>query len=269
MPEAPARLQPGEVAGKVAGRSLLLWRRLSQLASLALLGQWSFYGIFRCPFLVPYVSCESCPVITCHGRLLSLFWGFWLAMPLLALFFGRAFCGWVCPGGLVSQVLGKLIPRRLHRDRAGRRLGPYLAYLALALALLVWLVMGQPRLAIPIRVGPFFQAVALTFQHATPFWLARSLVVLALLLLGLVVANAWCRLVCPTGGALELVKRFSLYKVYKTGACNHCDRCLELCEMSTRPQEAACTNCGDCLGCCPQGAIKLGRPGREASRAAG
>ena len=57
---------------------LKVWRRFSQLAMLVLLGQWSFYGIFRCPFLVPYVSCQNCPVITCHGRILSTFWGFWL-----------------------------------------------------------------------------------------------------------------------------------------------------------------------------------------------
>ena len=31
-------------------------RRLSQAVLLGTLGQWSFYGIFRCPFLVPYVS---------------------------------------------------------------------------------------------------------------------------------------------------------------------------------------------------------------------
>ena len=58
-------------------------RRLSQALFLGILGQWSFYGIFRCPFLVPYVSCQNCPVITCHGRIFTMFWGFGCFCPSL------------------------------------------------------------------------------------------------------------------------------------------------------------------------------------------
>ena len=94
----------------VPGLRVTVWRRLTQLMMLGLLGQWSFYGIFRCPFIVPYVSCQNCPVITCHGRILTMFWGFWLLLPASALLLGRAFCGWACPGGLVNQMLGKLAP---------------------------------------------------------------------------------------------------------------------------------------------------------------
>ena len=75
-------------------------RRLTQAVFLGVLGQWSFYGIFRCPFLVPYVSCQNCPVITCHGRIFTMFWGFWLLLPLSVLLVGRAFCGWACPAEL-------------------------------------------------------------------------------------------------------------------------------------------------------------------------
>ena len=93
--------------------SLTVVRRLSQAAFVGILGQWSFYGIFRCPFVVPYISCQNCPVITCHGRLFTMFWGFWLLLPLSVFLFGRAFCGWVCPGGLVNQLIGKIAPFKL------------------------------------------------------------------------------------------------------------------------------------------------------------
>lgn len=249
--------------GKARGKALTLWRRLTQVAMLAVIGQWSFYGIFRCPFIVPFVSCQNCPVITCHGRLFTMFWGFWLAMPLLVLLFGRAFCGWACPGGLVNQLLGKLAPRKQRSPGFLSRLTPYLMYLALAAAIYVWWGMGQPREAIPIRVGDFFASVGLTFEHANLFWLVRTVTVLALVAASLLVANLWCRFACPTGGALELLKRFAIFKVYKTDKCNDCDRCLQVCEMATRPQETNCTNCGDCLGSCPQNAIKLGRPGKQ------
>jgi ferredoxin-type protein NapH len=80
--------------------------------------------------------------------------------------------------------------------------------------------------------------------------------------LGLVVANAWCRFACPSGGLLELFKGISIFKFYKTSDCNDCNRCLQLCELGTRPAEVNCTNCGDCLDACPQDAIRFGRKAR-------
>jgi len=112
---------------------------------------------------------------------------------------------------------------------------------------------------VPIRIGEFWSAIGLSFEHASTFWLVRTFVVLGLVVAGLAVANLWCRFVCPTGGLLEWIKRVALFRVYKTSACNDCDNCLKICEMGTRPDEANCTNCGDCLKSCPVNAIKIGR----------
>lgn len=238
---------------------LRIWRRISQLAMVALLGQWSFYGIFRCPFLVPYISCQNCPVITCHGRILSMFWGFWLLLPIATLTFGRVFCGWACPGGLISQLLSRVAPFTLRVRHGFNRLMPYGKYAGLAVAFYCFYFLGQPRADIPIRVGDFFQAVSLTFEHADPSWLVRTFFVLGLVAASLAVANAWCRYACPGGGLLELISHRSLFKFYKTAACNDCNLCLKVCEMGTRPDEKNCTNCGDCLSVCPAQAISFGR----------
>lgn len=233
------------------------WRWASQLAGTAVLGQWSFYGIFRCPFVVPFVSCESCPVITCHGRLLTLFWGFWLALPVAALLVGRAFCGWACPGGLVNRLLGAIAPLRPRADRLAPRVAAAGAIAALAWAGHAFYTLGQERVAVPIRVGGLLESVALTFQHATSPWLVRTWIVLAVVACGIVVAHAWCRFACPTGGALELVRRGSLFGFRPTAACNDCDRCRGACELGTRPDQPGCTSCGDCRDACPSGAIRF------------
>mgnify|MGYP003472020344 CR=1 FL=1 len=238
---------------------LRIVRRISQFLMMALLGQWSFYGIFRCPFLVPYVSCQNCPVITCHGRIFSMFWGFWLLLPISALLFGRAFCAWGCPGGLANQMLGKLAPVQLRTRNFCSRLAPYGKYLGVAVALYCYYLLGQPRADVPIRIGEFFQSVRLTFEHAEGIWLIRSFFIVGFLALGLVVSNAWCRFACPSGGLLELFRRPALFKFYKTSSCNDCDQCLEVCAMATRPDETNCTSCGDCQGICPKGAIVFGR----------
>jgi len=242
------------------GKTKLIWlRRTIQSAMLLLLGQWSFYGIFRCPFAVPFVNCQSCPVITCMGRLTTIFWGFWLLLPVSAVLFGRAFCGWLCPGGLLNQLLGLLAPFKLrHKNRlsAYANLGKYLAILAV---LYLFYALGNPRWAIPIRTaGDFREAVLLTLNHAENPWLIRSGLVIGLVGMGLIMANLWCRFACPTGGILEIFKRFAIFHVYKDESCNDCNRCLKICAMATRPAESNCTSCGDCLDSCPQDAIKFG-----------
>ena len=243
-----------------------LWRpktriinRLLQLAMLAGLGQWSFYGIFRCPFIVPYINCQNCPVITCHGRIFSLFWGFWAGWLLLAAFFGRAFCGWLCPGGFVNRLLGFSNPQGLKRQGFLQRVLPWGKYLGLAVALWVLFEMNQPRVNIPIRVGKFFPAITQTWNFAQPIWIARTLFVLAILAISVILPATWCRFACPTGGALEPARRFSFFRVFKTSACNDCDLCKKDCYMDTRPEESNCTNCGDCIHSCPQKCIGLGR----------
>ena len=98
-----------------------------------------------------------------------------------------------------------------------------------------------------------------SYYDASLFWITRTCFVLGGLALGLVLANAWCRFLCPTGGLLDLIKGASLFKFYKTEDCNGCDKCLKICDMGTRPGEKNCTNCGDCLESCPVDAIRFGR----------
>ncbi|HWR40164.1 MAG TPA: 4Fe-4S binding protein [Patescibacteria group bacterium] len=234
-------------------------RRLTQMIMLAVLGQWAFYGIFRCPFLVPFVDCQVCPVITCWGRITTYFWGFWLFIPLSVIFAGRAFCGWLCPGGFINQMIGKLSFLKLRVRNHFVRFAPLGMALGLVVMLLIWLGLDNPRFMVPIRTGEFWSAIGLSFEHASQAWLIRTLIVLGLVAAGLAIANLWCRFACPTGGLLELFKRGALFRVFKTNACNDCDACLKVCEMGTRPEETNCTNCGDCLKSCPVNAIQFGR----------
>ncbi|NLN60023.1 MAG: 4Fe-4S binding protein [Deltaproteobacteria bacterium] len=226
---------------------------------LFVLGQWSFYGIFRCPYPVPFVDCQVCPVITCWGRITSLFWGLWLFVPLSVILFGRAFCGWLCPGGFVNQLIGKAAIFKLRTRNRFSKWAPLGLCLGLAVTLFLWLVLGNPRWIIPIRIGEFWPSIGLSFEHASTAWLIRTFTVLGLVAAGLVIANLWCRFVCPTGCLLEWFKRVAIFRVFKTDACNNCDACLKICEMGTRPDEVNCTNCGDCLKSCPENAIKIGR----------
>ena len=231
-------------------------RRITQIAFLIFLGEFSFYGIFRCPFAVPYVSCGNCPVIQCPGRKLWL--AFWIVLPVSAIIFGRFFCGWACPGGFVSELLGKLSLARGKMKGALEKVVSSGKYLVIAGSLVVFLLTNNPRWAMPIRIGDFFNSVKLTFEHADNLWIARTLFVLIGLGLAILIPGFWCRYLCPTGGILEAFRRFSLFKYFKTKVCDDCDKCRELCDLETRPSEINCTNCGACSNICPVDAIKVG-----------
>lgn len=228
-------------------------RRVSQLGFLLFLGEFSFYGVFRCPFAVPYVSCGNCPVLQCPGR--KLWIPVWIGLLVSGLLFGRAFCGWGCPGGLVSELLGKL---SLLKGKARSAVDGMSKYLVVIASLLVFYALNNPRWAIPIRTGEFLNSVSLTFEHADQLWLWRTGFILGGLAFALVIPHFWCRYLCPTGGLLELFNRISLAKFFKTTACNGCDACRKVCFAETRPTEPNCVNCGDCSKVCPVDAIRLG-----------
>lgn len=240
-------------------RGLLFINRMILIASTAFLGEWAIYGIFRCPFIVPFVSCQNCPIITCPGRAANMFWGVWGAWLALLIFFGRGFCGWFCPGAFVNRLFGEN-PVKLKLDLDTVKNLSYGKYVTLFCVLGAYFYLGQPRVNLPIRVGQFWEAIPLTFDYASLIWLFRSWVVIVLFILGLFIAQNWCRFACPMGGILELLKKFSIFKVYKTSACNNCGKCRKVCYMETMPEETNCTNCGDCIQVCPQTCIGLGRP---------
>lgn len=240
-------------------------RHLVQLAALGILGKWAFYGIFRCPFLVPFVNCRNCPIVTCWGRLTAYFFGAWLLIPLLTIIAGRAFCSWLCPVGSVNQLLGKLAILKLRIYDKRLRFAQAGMLLLFFIAMYIVIDLGNPRMMVPIRVGEFILAVKQSFALAPWVWLVRSCFIIILILASLLIANLWCRFFCPAGGIMEVVKRISLFGIRKTNACNGCNACTKICSMGTRPEEMNCTNCGDCLHTCPQHAIYWGRKKHDQS----
>ncbi len=234
----------------------LQWtRRIIQAVSLFCLAEFSYYGIFRCPFAVPYVSCANCPVVQCPGKKLWLL----VLLGILAsgLLFGRAFCGYSCPVGMLNELFGKVAVFKGKISGGFARVAGFGKYLAALVCAYLFFAMHNPRWAVPIRTGEFIKSTLLTFEHAFPLWLARTFIVLGALLMGLLVPYFFCRFVCPTGGVLEVLKRFSLFRYRMADNCTDCGICNRVCGLETRPALDNCTNCGECKGACPVNAIEL------------
>ena len=199
-----------------------------------------------------------------------------LAIVLLTVLAGRAFCGWICPLGTVVQ-LASWATRRLRRGPATdlNRWRPHfvLKYLLLV-ALLAAAALGagiaglfDPLSFLARSLGSGLTP-ALHQLFGTGGWRARIFIgawLTGLLFLAVLVANRWiarwwCRALCPLGALLGLIARASIGRIRIDPArCTHCNRCAADCQGADEPfaqhRVAECHVCLNCIASCPEDAI--------------
>ncbi len=199
--------------------------------------------------------------------------GFLLAFGAL---FGRFVCGFLCPFGLVQDLLYKIRTRKIGAFRADRplRFVKYgvLLVLVIALPLLVKNAagVGTPwfcKLVCPS--GTLFGGIPLVAANADlqPLvgWLYgwKIAVLIAIVALSVFLYRPFCKYLCPLGAAYALFNRASLYRLrLDETACIHCGKCARACRMgvdpSKRPDDMECIRCGDCVKNCPTNALSAG-----------
>ena len=217
-------------------------------------------------------------------------WPGWiaLAMLLLPLVAGRAFCGYICPTGTIIETAtpskgpGRLSPSARARLRslpifvllgsAGLLLfasGAYLFFDPLAtltrtsttllyplLDRILRLAGDGAYLAAPLRPGVDAVTGALTGRliFSRPLVYGFQLGVLAMFSALLAVSwlepRMWCRDLCPFGALLGLVGRFAFVgRVVDVDACTSCGKCARVCPMAAIPDDFHETDTSRCQAC--------------------
>ncbi len=104
----------------------------------------------------------------------------------------------------------------------------------------------------------------LPFQRASlaGLWVG-GVPLLVIFLLDFADRRFWCRNLCPLGGLLGLIGRWSLLRRRPMKACAHCHQCRDHCRMGafdreSRFQPEACNLCMDCVSDCPDGIAAVG-----------
>jgi ferredoxin-type protein NapF len=168
---------------------------------------------------------------------------------------GRAFCGWVCPVGLLADISG-----RFSLKITGHRLG-FVQYGLLAAVLLSAFV----TLDLLSVLDPFVIFQRSVFLLST---LSGVPVVLLMIIAGsMLVPRLWCR-ICPAGGLLGVVSVASPFGRRLGVRCTSCMKCRNACPMGAISRDnkwdaTACTKCLDCERACPESAISFS-PSRPA-----
>lgn len=249
---------------------------------------------------VPGLNCYSCPgaLGSCPiGSLQAVLanrnykFSFYVVgfLLLFGSIFGRFVCGWLCPFGLIQDLLYKIplfqpkankqqsFLRRIFTKRKnlpGHRMLIWLKYVILAgfviiLPLFALDAIGQGSPAfckyicpsgtltagLPLIAAnePLRQAAGFLFQ-----W--KLLILIVLLVLSVIVYRPFCKYICPLGAVYSIFNPIALYH-YQVDAdkCTKCGKCKKVCKMDInvweKPNSPECIRCGDCIRSCPENAI--------------
>lgn len=230
---------------------------------------------------VPGLNCYSCPgaLASCPiGALQALLnqQGFQIPFGVLGFFFlfgsllGRFVCGWLCPFGLVQDLLHRVPIFRKRKQLPFHRIlkyGKYAVLLLLVCAGSMLLFGGFAKIPAFCKYlcpsGTLLGAIpllsvnqALRSQAGRLFFWKLG-ILLGILLLSVKVYRPFCQYLCPLGAIYGWFNRFSLVQVHwEKEHCTSCGSCRRACPVDLSVSEISrspeCIRCGKCVEACPE-----------------
>lgn len=182
-----------------------------------------------------------------------------------SLFLGRAFCGWLCPGGGLQRICISVNGRRVPEKVNWIKYAIWAPWL-LGIAFLLWRSGGA------YRVDPLYMTESGISVDAPQKYIIYYFVVGLLLVLSLTVGRrAGCHILCwmapfmVIGAWMGRHLRIPQLRVTADGnRCRSCRQCQEKCPMSLPVMELVrqggirhteCILCGECVDSCPAHAL--------------
>lgn len=193
-----------------------------------------------------------------------------LAVVGIALVFGRAWCGWLCPMGSLLDIFSfrgwkQKKPAILDQWRVAKYGVLFTVIIAAVFGNLTLMVLDPltityrtftssvwPGLDRVVSAGetvlyriPFLQGaldavdgvIRPAILPSTPIFSRAALlfagIFLGIVLLNLIAERFWCRYLCPLGGLLGLLAKIGLIKRSVNDRCINCDACAKVCPTGT------------------------------------
>ncbi|MCE3220673.1 quinol dehydrogenase ferredoxin subunit NapH [Vibrio diabolicus] len=261
-------------AGKEAVEKLGWWRahrflilrRLCQLTIIALFMAGPTLGILTgnlsssmlldaVPLSDPLILLQA--LATGHIPEFNALLGVVIVVVFYAILAPRAFCAWVCPLNVVTDLAVWL--RRKLNIKASYRWSPTIRYWLIPVLMLGSALSGAILWTWLDPVAALHRG--LVFGMGAGWVLIALVFVLDLLL----VEHGWCGHLCPLGATYGVIGRKSLLRVtaVRREDCTKCMDCFYVCpepevlrqplkEGDRRVMDQNCISCGRCLDVCPE-----------------
>lgn len=241
---------------------------------------------------VPGLNCYSCP-----GALASCPLGalqaalnkknFEIPFAVLGFFFvfgsvfGRFVCGWLCPFGLVQDLLHKIPVFRKRKQlpyHSVLKYGKYVVLVGLVIVGSSFLFSGFVKVPAFCKYlcpsGTLMGAVPLLGMNEQLrsqtgglfYW--KMGILIFLIILSLKVYRPFCQYLCPLGAVYGWFNRFSLVQIHwEKERCTSCMACQKACPVNLPPEKisvsAECIKCGKCVVACAAECLSFGKGKRE------
>ncbi|WP_025535236.1 quinol dehydrogenase ferredoxin subunit NapH [Vibrio parahaemolyticus] len=261
-------------AGKEAVEKLGWWRahrflilrRLCQLTIIALFMAGPTLGVLTgnlsssmlldtVPLSDPLIVLQA--LATGHIPEFNALLGVVIVVVFYAILAPRAFCAWVCPLNIVTDLAAWL--RRKFNIKASYRWSPAIRYWLIPVLMLGSALSGAILWTWLDPVAALHRG--LVFGMGAGWVLIALVFVLDLLL----VEHGWCGHLCPLGSTYGVIGRKSLLRVtaVRREDCTKCMDCFYVCpepevlrqplkEGDRRVMDQHCISCGRCLDVCPE-----------------
>ena len=221
---------------------------------------------------------------------LALNVGVIIALVVLTLIFGRIYCSFICPLGVLQDVLA-----RLHRKKnkysyskevrwlrypvlvlfiialvAGigaffQLLAPYSAYGRIATMIFqpIWMLGNNLLAKVAENADSYAFYSVDVWLKSMPVFIIALLTFIVLLVLAWRGGRTYCNTVCPVGTFLSFISRFSFLKVrFDADKCKNCSMCSKNCKAACidfkthQVDYSRCVVCGNCIDSCKFGALR-------------
>lgn len=177
-----------------------------------------------------------------------------------ALIAPRAFCGWVCPVNIATD-LAYFIRSKLGISKNLVAFSHKSRYYLLALSLILSFIFGIAAFESVSFVGAFTRSIV--FLGGGFF-----AILLLILLVDIFASKRFiCSHICPLGAFWAIASKFSLIRIkYELEKCSKCNKCKEVCpepnplNMVGKSSDfvgSECISCGRCVEICEDDALNF------------
>lgn len=192
---------------------------------------------------------------------------------LYAIILGRTICGFLCPVGLIQELMYKIKTPKLKKNKVTRVLSYFKYVLLVVLVLVLPLMYALQTNNIPLPAFCKYICLAGTLEGAVlllinknnsdffgmlgPLFTWKFMLLILFLVASVFIFRFFCRFFCPLGAIYGLFNKLSILgvKVDKS-KCNNCQACINHCKMDVKEVgDHECIQCGECRNVCHCNAI--------------
>jgi len=219
---------------------------------------------------VPGLNCYSCPgaIGACPlGSLQGALGNIRYKLPfytvglilVFGLLLGRVICGFLCPFGLIQELLYKIPSKKIKKSRTTKKLSLLKYALLVVLVFMIPIIYSYPAFCKYIcPAGTLEGGIPLvllneSLQRMVGILFSWKLIVLVFVIVSAVfIFRSFCRFLCPLGAIYSFFNRVSFLGIkINEERCNNCNRCIKVCKMDiNKVGDKECIQCGRCIESC-------------------